>query len=1149
MIHLTADGSQINITSASLPLVLSEANSFTLIGWFVAGATPSGDRGIIRALNGFQVNLNSSKQLRAAMLGTTPPIAVTGASNVAEGDLCLWAMHYDHPSRTVTAYFRSDSDSGTLTGTATNGAYAGQGSAGAVGSPRVGTFTMSAAIGHHAILCRNHALSLDDFNLLWSRRRFDDPLRGGAAFANLPAETYAAGSPVRFAFGFVHTLQASGMSGFPAPGSAITGTTLEIAARDAASSPELLRIVRAMGTITDALFSDAYSLAPTGGAFARNTPGTMTVGAPYYRARVSPLAHLLANDDSPTGVVRVLVPSNSRGSRLRDGANNPSAFAGGFFAARRSKVAGLGNMPPAYSGFNSGWPNIGTLISSGTITVGTNSNARRVWTGSLVSDNGPGICALMTTDGASHLERASAVPGTLMADDAAMTVARRLLRYPGSAPVEVFENSHSAETGTGTETSIDTLTLSTTEASHAVVSATSTTVVIAGDVTALYTPNKCVAVTAGTGLNSINFVASSSFGGGNTTVTLQFAWETAPNNTSTVAVGPFEVVEVSHAFPADASRPFKGLRIVRGAGLPVVLFSRDFYRPDVNGWVFMPAGWGGNGYTPQINESVGLSIQWWADALAPDLVLQFPATQSSASSSMADFTAQLRAALPGVEIVHCGDVRYPGSSFPSWQDYILNNAEANQVAAVTPFEDPEMGDREVLLCAFYLDDDPHPALRGNQRIAELTLDLLQMAALEDTSSVVPAPTDWANVFMPIKLGEIIDARKSIPFPQLDESTGDAITGQTFAPSEIKVSAGGGVETNSTGTVFEVGGGGYVYRPSAAELATPGLLLIRVVKSGARVAQRAALVVAYDPFNGASLGLSRLDQAVGSRAAAASIPAGFSTLLISTGVVHARVVEAGADIVNSADDLKADVSGLATAAALPANFNTLSIANNAVAANVTRVAGSAVAGVADFQNSAASIRDALGMASANLDTALAALDAQILTRLATAGYTAPANSDIAAIKTKTDQLAFHGSGGAVVGELTANAAQQVDTAVQGQLTQARLFELFALAVDTDSPPNAASAYAVLKGLSDAIKAVADKLDTMIEPIPDSSDYRFNEPGLAEAPTGGGGFNAQEVRDALKLSPSAGDPAADSIDDKLDKAKLNLGIAEVTRTEGD
>ena len=190
--------------------------------------------------------------------------------------------------------------------------------------------------------------------------------------------------------------------------------------------------------------------------------------------------------------------------------------------------------------------------------------------------------------------------------------------------------------------------------------------------------------------------------------------------------------------------------------------------------------------------------------------------------------------------------------------------------------------------------------------------------------------------MPIKLGEIIDARKSIPFPQLDESTGDAITGQTFAPSEIKVSAGGGVETNSTGTVFEVGGGGYVYRPSAAALATPGLLLIRVVKTGARVAQRAALVVAYDPFNGASLGLSRLDQAVGSRAAAASIPAGFSTLLISTGVVHARVVEAGADIVNSADDLKADVAPIKAKTDQLAFANAGVVVGSLVAAAETQV---------------------------------------------------------------------------------------------------------------------------------------------------------------------------------------------------------------------
>jgi hypothetical protein len=44
--------------------------------------------------------------------------------------------------------------------------------------------------------------------------------------------------------------------------------------------------------------------------------------------------------------------------------------------------------------------------------------------------------------------------------------------------------------------------------------------------------------------------------------------------------------------------------------------------------------------------------------------------------------------------------------------------------------------------------------------------------------------------------------------------------------------------------------------------------------------------------------------------------------------------------------------------------------------------------------------------ANLATELARIDANVSSRLAASGYTAPANSDIAAIKLKTDKLDFN-----------------------------------------------------------------------------------------------------------------------------------------------
>jgi hypothetical protein len=63
--------------------------------------------------------------------------------------------------------------------------------------------------------------------------------------------------------------------------------------------------------------------------------------------------------------------------------------------------------------------------------------------------------------------------------------------------------------------------------------------------------------------------------------------------------------------------------------------------------------------------------------------------------------------------------------------------------------------------------------------------------------------------------------------------------------------------------------------------------------------------------------------------------------------------------------------------------------------------------------------------AELATELARIDAAITSRLATAGYTAPDNAGVVAIKAKTDSLAF-----TVAGQVDANIQYVNDVAVTG-----------------------------------------------------------------------------------------------------------------------
>jgi hypothetical protein len=100
-------------------------------------------------------------------------------------------------------------------------------------------------------------------------------------------------------------------------------------------------------------------------------------------------------------------------------------------------------------------------------------------------------------------------------------------------------------------------------------------------------------------------------------------------------------------------------------------------------------------------------------------------------------------------------------------------------------------------------------------------------------------------------------------------------------------------------------------------------------------------------------------------------------------------------------------------ARPTNFTSLAItAGGAVTAGT--VSDKTGYSLTTAPLDAAGTRSAIGMASANLDTQLAALDADVLTRLPSSSYTAPDNASVAAIKTKTDSLNF-----TVAGKLDVN----------------------------------------------------------------------------------------------------------------------------------
>lgn len=95
-----------------------------------------------------------------------------------------------------------------------------------------------------------------------------------------------------------------------------------------------------------------------------------------------------------------------------------------------------------------------------------------------------------------------------------------------------------------------------------------------------------------------------------------------------------------------------------------------------------------------------------------------------------------------------------------------------------------------------------------------------------------------------------------------------------------------------------------------------------------------------------------------------------------------------------------------------------------------------------------------------------------------------------------------------------SAAQVNAEVDTALADIHLDHLLAVDYDPATPPGTATAL----------------LNELVEN--DGGVSRFSANALEQGPAGGGGLTQQQVRDAMKLAPTAGAPSAGSVDEHLD-----------------
>ena len=87
---------------------------------------------------------------------------------------------------------------------------------------------------------------------------------------------------------------------------------------------------------------------------------------------------------------------------------------------------------------------------------------------------------------------------------------------------------------------------------------------------------------------------------------------------------------------------------------------------------------------------------------------------------------------------------------------------------------------------------------------------------------------------PLVLDQTTSDLRRIPLRLVSDADGiTPVLGATVAAAELQVSKNGGAEANRAGTITEVGGGGYYYEATAAELDTPGYLSLRLDKANVK----------------------------------------------------------------------------------------------------------------------------------------------------------------------------------------------------------------------------------------------------------------------------------------------------------------------------
>ena len=613
-------------------------------------------------------------------------------------------------------------------------------------SLRAGTIAQQGEYG--LIVFRDLACDGGDFDDVWAQRdyfggyRLDNTAAGG----NLTGPDGA----VWMVNHAILTNPSEAVTGIPAT-AALPGDAVSISNYCVLNTADPDSTILTAGHVSDlSAAPDAFEyVSPydVGGNpfFIRQVPAVPGLPDPWYVTGVAPKIRQIAYG-TPQGLIRCVMSANSRGTKISDADDRtwPENYAHGFIQTHLGLVAGCLNRPARVSA-HIRWFAFDTLdgpVWSGGVThitsVGAQRDFARLSSNSATSFVGPGE-GIWMSEGAVYALKAKPEPGSLVVADAPLVVRAYVLRFPGAGTLSWRPVKATAQNLPGTPGQATTVDLGALGSFSHVLTATDvidpelSQLVLDGDFTAQVTAGDAVFVSQGNGQRGFAVISGVSGDGLTTEIMLEHWFTVSPATGSTIQIGPWEIVSIEHEWPALApSDPevWRGIELTAVGG-PIVNFAWDAWRPDVSGLVFGIAGWGGNGYTAQLEEAVAAATLAWMQALEPDVWLQGFATQDSLPPAMNDYLNMIRQALPAVEVAWLGEGAHSifGAGSHAWHLYILDQAQTAGVLGATMVRDESIGTFPDQCVDGLRSDGSHLTHRGNTRLAEGWTELLRQAAL------------------------------------------------------------------------------------------------------------------------------------------------------------------------------------------------------------------------------------------------------------------------------------------------------------------------------------------------------------------------------------------------------------------------------------